>query len=367
MAPVVHALARCGPGVEARVCVTGQHREMLDQMLRLFAIKPDHDFGIMRANQSLTDITVNVLERLDPVLAEERPDWLLVQGDTTTALAAALAGFYRRVRIGHVEAGLRTHDKRQPFPEEINRALVDRLCDLYFAPTETARRNLLREGVDDGIIRVTGNTVIDALHWVIAQPGLADPPEWALKTGRLLLVTAHRQENFGPPLERVCRALAAIARRRGAGVHIVYSVHLNPNVGVPVHRLLGGIANVTLCPPLAYPELVSLMKRAYLVLTDSGGIQEEAPGLGTPVLVLREVTERPEAVEAGTVRVVGTDPERIASAVDRLLDDPADYAAMARAVNPYGDGQAAPRIVRALLDHGAGADPGAAHGGSGSD
>jgi UDP-N-acetylglucosamine 2-epimerase (non-hydrolysing) len=354
MAPVVRELRRRRSRAEVKVCATGQHREMLDQVLGLFDIQPDYDLDIMRERQSLTDVTTGVLTHLDPVVAKEKPDWVLVQGDTTTTMAAALVAFYHRVKIGHVEAGLRTGNKLHPFPEEINRKIVSSLGDLHFAPTERARDNLLREGIADATIRVTGNTVIDALQWVTRLPARASstaawlPPP----TARLVLVTAHRHESFGPPLERICRALQEIAGRYGAGVHIVYSVHRNPNVWDPVHRLLAHVPNVTLLPPLDYLEFVRLLARSALVLTDSGGIQEEAPGLGKPVLVLREVTERPEAVDAGTVRVVGTEAERIVAEATRLLDDPTEYDRMARAVNPYGDGHAAERIVEALLDAG---------------
>ncbi len=352
MAPVVRQLAQT-PGVESRVCVTAQHREMLDQVLDLFAIRPDVDLDLMRPDQSLAELTAAVFTHLDPVLADERPDWILVQGDTTTVMAAALAAYYRRIRVGHVEAGLRTHDKWQPFPEEINRRVAGVTADLHFAPTDWARRNLLREGVPETDILVTGNPVIDALHFVAEQP---EPPEAAkllakLKIGkgkRLVLVTAHRRENFGRPLENICAALRALAAR--GDVELVYPVHLNPNVQEPVHRLLGDAPHVTLLPPLDYLPLVHLMKQAALILTDSGGIQEEAPAFGTPVLVLRAVTERPEGIEAGTLKLVGTETGKIVAEASRLLDDAQAYASMAQAANPFGDGQAARRIVQALLD-----------------
>jgi UDP-N-acetylglucosamine 2-epimerase (non-hydrolysing) len=351
MAPVIRELRRHQSRAEVKICVTGQHREMLDQVLGLFDIQPDYDLHIMREGQSLTEVTAGVLTCLDPVLVKEKPDWVLVQGDTTTTMAAGLVAFYHRVKVGHVEAGLRTRNKLHPFPEEINRKIVDSLCDLHFAPTERARQNLLRDGVEDASIRVTGNTVIDALHWVTALPSPAHLGAWVPPPStRLVLVTAHRHENLGPPLENICRALREIAERYRGGVHIVYSVHLNPNVRGPVYRLLAGVPNITLLPPLGYIELVGLLKRSYLVLTDSGGIQEEAPGLGKPVLVLREVTERPEAVDAGTVKVIGTDGERIVAETVRLLEDRTEYERMARAVNPYGDGHAAERIVQALLE-----------------
>ncbi len=353
MAPVVRRLART-PGVESRVCVTAQHREMLDQVLGLFAITPDVDLNLMRPNQSLAALTAAVFTHLDPVLRDLRPDWVLVQGDTTTVMAAALLAYYHRIRVGHVEAGLRTGDKFQPFPEEINRRVAGAVADLHFAPTEWARQNLLRENVPADHIVVTGNPVIDALHWVVQQPfdlrslgipALDDPAV------RLILVTAHRRENFGAPLERICAALRTLAETYAGAVHLVYPVHLNPNVQEPVYRLLGDVPHITLLPPLDYLPLVHLLRRAHLVLTDSGGLQEEAPGLGVPVLVLREKTERPEGVQAGTVKLVGTDTARIVREARRLLDDPAAHAAMAQAVNPYGDGHAAERIVDALLKY----------------
>ncbi|MDX2033703.1 MAG: UDP-N-acetylglucosamine 2-epimerase (non-hydrolyzing) [Blastocatellia bacterium] len=350
MAPVIAELRRHPDRIASVVCVTAQHRRMLDQVLSLFDIVPRHDLNVMRPDQSLAELTSNTLVKLDRVLREEQPDWVLVQGDTTTAMVGALAAFYRRIRVGHIEAGLRTWDRFAPFPEEINRKIADSVCDLHFAPTETSRENLLREGVAETGIHVTGNTVIDALLDVAARPydwaggELAGVP----RDRRLLLVTAHRRENFGAPLLALCEALRRVAAQH-PDVHIVYPVHLNPNVYGPVHERLTGIPNLTLLEPLDYLPLVQLMKAASLVLTDSGGLQEEAPGLGKPVLVLRDVTERPEGVSAGTVRMVGTDPDRIVRETARLLDDPAEYQRMARAVNPYGDGHASPRIVSLLL------------------
>ena len=351
MAPVVKELEKHADRIISKVCVTAQHRQMLDQVLGLFGIVPDYDLDIMQENQTLSQVTAAVFERLDPIIVAEEPDWVLVQGDTTTVMAASLVAFYHQVRVGHVEAGLRTGNKWQPFPEEINRKVAGVVADLHFAPTARARDNLLREGVHADKIHVTGNPVIDALLMVADMPydpgqgSLADMP-W---DKRIILVTAHRRENFGQPLENICAALREIAHRHNGDVHIVYPVHLNPNVQEPVYRLLKGVPNISLLPPLDYLPLVHLMKRAYLVLTDSGGIQEEAPGLGKPVLVLREVTERPEAVEAGTVRVVGADREQIVAEAIRLLEDDAAYEEMSRAVNPYGDGHAAERIVAALL------------------
>ena len=353
MAPVVKGLAQT-PGVESRVCVTAQHRQMLDQVLDLFAIRPDYDLDLMRDDQSLAELSAAIFTHLDPVLTDFQPDWILAQGDTTTVAITSLLAYYRRVRFGHVEAGLRTGDKWQPFPEEINRRVAGVVADLHFAPTDWARQNLLREGVDDSIIKVTGNPVIDALNIVAKQP---EPPEVTqllsqlrtteLKTTKLILVTAHRRENFGQPLADICEALKQLAAR--GDVEIVYPVHLNPNVQEPVHRLLDGVAHVTLLPPLDYLPLVHLMKHARIILTDSGGIQEEAPAFGIPALVLREVTERPEGVAAGVLKLVGTDTSRIVREANRLLDDPSAHAQMARASNPYGDGNAAGRIAEALL------------------
>ncbi|HEY5157883.1 MAG TPA: UDP-N-acetylglucosamine 2-epimerase (non-hydrolyzing) [Anaerolineales bacterium] len=352
MAPVIRELAKYPDRITSKECVTAQHRQMLDQVLELFDIHPDYDLDIMQESQTPTQVAASVLTQLEPVLQREKPDWVLIQGDTTTTMAASVAAYYARVKVGHVEAGLRTHDKWQPFPEEINRRIAGVVADLHFAPTERSRQNLLREGVPNENILVTGNPVIDALHWVAEQPLDHGIVGLNLQQARLILVTAHRRENFGKPLENICVALRKIAERYGDQVQIVYPVHLNPNVQEPVNRLLKGIDNITLLPPLDYLPLVWLMKQAYLVLTDSGGIQEEAPGLGKPVLVLREVTERPEAVDAGTVKLVGTDRTSILDATIRLMEDAGEYQKMATAINPYGDGQAANRIVKALLGEG---------------
>jgi UDP-N-acetylglucosamine 2-epimerase (non-hydrolysing) len=323
---------------------------MLDQVLRLFEIRPDYDLNLMRENQTLAQITAAAFTGLDEVVRREAPDWLLVQGDTTTVLAASLVAFYHRIRVAHVEAGLRSHDKYQPYPEEINRRVAGVVADLHFAPTETARENLVKEGVAAETIHVTGNTVIDALQYAAALPfdfltsALAHLPT----DKRWILVTAHRRENFGAPLERICAALEIVARRYADRVHLIYPVHLNPNVERPVRNLLGRVENISLLPPLDYLPMVHLMKRCDLVLTDSGGLQEEAPGLGKPVLVLREVTERPEGVQAGTVKLVGSDTDRIVTETARLLDDRSEYERMAKAVNPYGDGHAAERIAKIL-------------------
>ena len=430
MAPVVHEL-RHTEGIESFVCVTAQHREMLDQVLNLFDIRPDIDLDLMRENQPLAELSARIFTDLDPVLEKLKPDWVLVQGDTTTVAITALMAYYRRIRVGHVEAGLRTHDKWQPFPEEINRRVAGVTADLHFAPTEWSRQNLLREGVPDSAIAVTGNPVIDALNVVakqeepeevghllqklnitchceepmveypersegvsrprrrsdlhaseeiaslrlrspvpaahrpafgagLAQAGQASGLDTAEEhrlldhprsdTGkRLILVTAHRRENFGKPLENICAALKELAGR--GDVEIIYPVHLNPNVQGPVYRLLGDMPHVTLLSPLDYLPLVHLMKRSTIVLTDSGGIQEEAPAFGVPVLVLREVTERPEGIEAGVLKLVGTATRLIVQEANRLLDDPVAYASMARASNPFGDGHAAERIVQALLTY----------------
>lgn len=354
MAPVVLRLA-AHPGFEAKVCVTAQHRSMLDSVLEDFAVAPDFDLDVMRERQSLCGIAARVLEGLEPVLARFRPDRVLVHGDTTTTLAAALAAFYHRIPVGHVEAGLRTGDLSAPWPEEANRKVAAVVTDLHFAPTERARRALLAEGVPAERILVTGNTVIDALF--LARAKLAASPTLSRALAerfaflsphrRLVLVTGHRRESFGAGFESICRALADLARRN-PDIEVLYPVHLNPNVREPVFRILGGLPSVHLIEPLEYLPFVHLMDRAHLVITDSGGIQEEAPSLGKPVLVMREVTERPEAVEAGTVRLVGTDRARILEESERLLRDAAAYRRMATAVNPYGDGHAAERIERAL-------------------
>ncbi len=354
LAPVIQELQHRSDRMETRVCVTAQHRDMLDQVLGLFDVRPDDDLDVMSENQTPTQVAAAVLTGLEPILREAEPDWVLVQGDTTTVAAAAFAAYYARARVGHVEAGLRTHDKWQPFPEEINRRIAGVVADLHFAPTERSRQNLLRENVPSERVLVTGNSVIDALYWVAEQPTTSDVTEMLARSGideehRLVLVTAHRRESFGQGIENICLALRELAERYAGRVKIVYPVHRNPSVWEPVHRLLGEVPNITLTLPLEYLPLVHLMKRATLVVTDSGGIQEEAPGFGKPVLVLRDVTERPEAVDAGTVRLVGTDQATIVQQATRLLDDPAAYAEMARAVNPYGDGRASRRIVSALL------------------
>jgi UDP-N-acetylglucosamine 2-epimerase (non-hydrolysing) len=352
MAPIIQELGMHPARVQSVVCVTGQHRQMLDQVLKLFKIAPNYDLDVMHDRQSPVQVAAAVLAKLESILCLERPDWVLVQGDTTTVAAAAMAAFYCRAKIGHVEAGLRTYDKCNPFPEEVNRRIASVIADLHFAPTQRAKENLLCEGISEKSIKVTGNTVIDALQAAVCLPYDLDsgPLSGLPLNRRLILVTAHRRENFGAPLEQICLALRDLALTYPGDVHIVYPVHLNPNVQEPVHRILNGVPGVTLTEPLDYLPLVYLMKHATLVLTDSGGIQEEAPGLGKPVLVLRQTTERPEAVDAGTVRLVSTCRKSIVEWTQRLLEDPVEYEHMARAVNPYGDGQAARRIVEAILN-----------------
>lgn len=358
MAPVVNALERTS-GVQSRVCVTAQHRDMLDQVLKLFGIQPDYDLNVMQNNQGLTHITAAVLSGMEAVLDDFQPDRVLVHGDTTSTFAASLAAFYRKVPVGHVEAGLRTGNIYAPWPEEMNRKLADAIADLFFAPTESSKQNLRREGIDDERIVVTGNTVIDALFDVTGMIGedsalrlkldarfpFLDSAQ-AANGRRMILVTGHRRENFGPGFERICEALATLSERED--VQIVYPVHLNPNVREPVMRILGNRSSVHLIEPVDYLGFVYLMSRSFLIITDSGGVQEEAPSLGKPVLVMRDVTERPEAVEAGTVILVGTDGRKILDRSNRLLDDAAEYAVMSRAHNPYGDGQASQRIVASI-------------------
>lgn len=354
MAMVARALD-AAEGIEHRICATAQHREMLDSVLSIFDLHPDYDLGVMVPDQDLTHVTYAVLTGLAPILADFQPDRLLVQGDTTTTLAAALAGFYAKVPVGHVEAGLRSGDPAMPWPEEMNRRLTDRLSDRHYAPTMRARDNLLAEGIDADGILVTGNTGIDALLYV--KHRLRNEPElrnstsagipWRLDVSRrMVLVTAHRRENLGPGLERICDALKRLAMRED--VEIVYPVHPNPNVAGPVHAALGDHPDIHLISPLAYVPFVYLMTQAHIIITDSGGIQEEAPSIGKPVLVMRDLTERPEGVHAGTARLVGTNPDCIVGEAERLLDGVDDYAAMARIHSPYGDGRAVGRIAKEL-------------------
>ncbi|MFI5358993.1 MAG: non-hydrolyzing UDP-N-acetylglucosamine 2-epimerase [Halanaerobiales bacterium] len=360
MAPLVKELEK-EEELESIVAVTAQHREMLDQVLELFAINPDYDLDIMKAGQSLTEISVRVLEGLEKVLKEVQADLVLVHGDTSTTFLAALAAFYQQIKIGHVEAGLRTYNKYSPFPEEMNRQLAGVLADLHFAPTAAARENLLKENIPAGRIFVTGNTVIDALLQTVREDyrfndDILDGIDFAGR--KVILLTAHRRENLGQPMEEIFKAVRRLVEENPE-LELVFPVHLNPAVRQVATAVLGNMDRVHLIEPLDYEPFVNLMARCYLVLTDSGGIQEEAPGLGKPVLVLRNTTERPEAIAAGTVRLVGTDAEKIYQAATELIRDEEEYARMANAVNPYGDGQAARRIVRRIkYEFGLIADPG---------
>lgn len=358
LCPLVLELKR-HPEFEPHVCVTGQHRQMLDQVLDVFEVIPDVDLNLMQPDQMLAGLTSKAITAVDQYLAQHEPDIVIVQGDTTTSFCAALSAFYRRIPVCHVEAGLRTWNRFSPFPEEVNRVIISRLADLHFAPTQLAKENLLKEGVAEERIFVTGNTVIDALHIAVDKvrqntpdiPGL--PRE--LMNGQidktLVLITAHRRENFGEGFMNICEAISKLAERFN-DTAFVYPVHLNPNVREPVFRLLGGMDNVRLIEPLSYLPFVALMNRAKLLLTDSGGVQEEAPSLGKPVLVMRDTTERPEAVDAGTVRLVGTDKRTIIGNVSTLLTDEKAYKVMAKAINPYGDGKACGRIIAALTKWG---------------
>ena len=352
MAPVIQALRQHRARYVTRICVTAQHREMLDQVLSLFHIRTHHDLNVMRPGQSLEDVTARVLQWMKGVLAAEKPDMMLVQGDTTTVMAAALAAFYADVPIGHVEAGLRTWEKRSPFPEEINRVIASHLADLHFAPTIQARKNLLREGIDPSTVVVTGNTVIDALFHVrktVRRNRRRFEREFRGIDfhRRMILVTGHRRENFGEGFENICHAIRRVAAKH-PDLEIVYPVHLNPNVQRPVREILGILPNVHLLDPQPYLPFVFLMDRSTIILTDSGGVQEEAPSLGKPVLVMRDYTERPEAVRAGTVRLVGTSERKIVAEIERLLSNRTAYRAMSRAINPYGDGKASGRILKAI-------------------
>ncbi|MBT5875164.1 MAG: UDP-N-acetylglucosamine 2-epimerase (non-hydrolyzing) [Candidatus Latescibacteria bacterium] len=352
MAPVIDALRKRSDAIDVRICVTAQHRELLDQVLEIFAIEPDYDLQIMQDNQTLSYVTANILTKLDSIIQNENPDWILTQGDTTSAMTGALAGFYHRVRVGHIEAGLRTGTPHSPFPEEINRRIADQVSDLHFAPTERTRDNLLREGFSSDSIYVTGNTVIDALLATVSrdEPAMLESISHLLPVGkRLIVVTAHRRENFGEPFSDICHALRDLAREFVSSIQIVYPVHPNPHVRERAHEMLGAVENIILTEPLEYLPFAHLLNRADLIITDSGGIQEEAPSVGVPVLVLRESTERPEGVEAGTLKVIGTDRHRIVAETKRLLNDKKEYDRMAGAKNPYGDGHAGQRIVDILI------------------
>lgn len=355
MAPVVHDL-RGREGIEVRLCVTAQHRSMLDEVLRVFNLKPEYDLAVMRPGQTISAVASTVLREIDPILEEWRPDWLLVQGDTTTTMAASLAAFHRRISVGHVEAGLRTHDLMNPWPEEANRRITSIVTKRHYCPTERARQSLLHEGVPDSAIIVPGNTVVDALNMAVAtldrsaemQDELSHRFNGFGDNRRMILVTGHRRESFGDGFRQICRALAAVAERED--VQIVYPVHLNPNVQGPVFETLGNRDRIKLIEPVDYLSFVWLMKRSFFILTDSGGVQEEAPTLGKPVLVMRDTTERPEAVDAGSSRLVGTKAETIVAECEALLDQPHHHRAMSAVRNPFGDGLAAQRIARDLMN-----------------
>lgn len=347
MAPLVNVLRR-SPNMEVHTCVTGQHRQMLDPVLQWFQITPDDDLNLMQLDQTLANLTARTLSGITQVMERVQPDVVLVQGDTTTAMTAALAAFYLRVPVGHVEAGLRTYDLANPFPEELNRRIISLATNYHFAPTQAAYNALVKEGVRESRVFLTGNTVIDALQWTLSQPYdlQSELPEVPTNS-RIVLVTAHRREHFGEEFRGICQALRQIVERN-PNVSIVYPVHLNPSVQKPVYQFLEGVPRIHLLPPLAYPAFVHLLARAYIVMTDSGGLQEEAPALGKPVLVMRQTTERPEAVEAGAAKLVGTEPKAIIAAAEALLNDAQLYQTMAQAVSPYGDGHAAERIGEIL-------------------
>ena len=353
MAPLVREFQKYPEKFETRVCITAQHREMLDQVLDFFEIKPDYDLNLMRPNQNLYSLTSDILMGLKPVFEEFKPDYVFVHGDTTTTMAASLAGFYNGTKICHVEAGLRTYNLQSPFPEEMNRQVTTVLAHFHFAPTETSKANLLKESKEESTICVTGNTVIDTLLLGIEKVNASEFQDAEIEDlkriiepdKRLILVTGHRRENHGDGFIRICEALKQIALEHPE-VQIIYPVHLNPNVKVPVHEMLSDISNIALIAPLAYPAFIWLMEKSYMLITDSGGVQEEAPSLGKPVLVMRDTTERPEAVTAGTVILVGTDKQKIILETSRLLKNEADYQAMSKVHNPYGDGLACKRIVK---------------------
>jgi len=350
MAPLIKEAEKYPDEIESIVCVTAQHREMLDAVLNLFEIKPDYDLNIMKENQNLWSITTDVLMKTKEVYEQAKPDIVLVHGDTTTSMAAALSAFYSKIPVGHVEAGLRTFDKYNPFPEEINRVFADAVCSFHFAPTETSVNNLKNAQISQEHIYKTGNTVIDALLYIVNNKE-ADISHLNLdESKRLVLVTAHRRENFGEPIKNICKSLLTLVKQN-PDIQVLYPVHPNPNIKNTVYEILGGEERIILAPPQEYAEFSTLMKKSYLILTDSGGVQEEAPSLGKPVLVLREATERPEAVEHGTVKIVGTNPEKIISEAQKLLDDENEYRKMSEAINPYGDGKASERTVKILLEN----------------
>lgn len=353
MAPVVYQLKNT-PDIETIVCVTAQHRELLDQVLEVFEIHPDFDLDLMKPNQTLSESAANILTSLSKVVEDVKPDWILAQGDTTTVMCASLVSYYHKIHFGHVEAGLRTRNKWEPFPEEINRRIAGVTADLHFAPTAHSRQNLLKEGIEDWRIALTGNTVIDALNIIREQPAPQQAQQIiaearGVKQKKVILMTAHRRENFGQPMKDIFTAVAKLAKQFEDDITIVYTVHLNPNVHDLAHQMLGGIPNIHLLPPLPYLTLVHVQKEAYLVLTDSGGIQEEATALRIPTLVLRDVTERPEGVEAGVLMLVGSDQQKILERATHLLTNPEEYAKHAQAGNPFGDGNAAEKLVAALI------------------
>jgi UDP-N-acetylglucosamine 2-epimerase (non-hydrolysing) len=356
LAPVIQILVK-DERIRSTIVVTAQHREMLDQVLDLFNIHPDYDFNLMRDDQDLAYLTTSIFTHLNPLLEENNPDWLIIQGDTTTVMSAALAAFYHHIRIGHVEAGLRTGDKRQPFPEEINRRIASVIADLHFAPTNWARDNLLNEGISGKNIHVTGNTIIDALNQISSLPMPEDIlrllNEKNVLSGRkkLIVITAHRRENFGEPIRNICSAVESIAGKYSSRIEVVFPVHPNPNIQKPVREILKDIPNITLLPSMNYLSLVHLLRKSHLILTDSGGIQEEATGLGKPCLVLRKVTERPEGINAGALKLVGVDTEAISNETSRLLENDSEYQAMIPTSNPYGMGDAASKIVELLIEH----------------
>jgi len=355
LAPVIKELGKYPDKFRSIVVVTAQHRQMLDQVLELFEVKPLYDLDIMEDNQTLSGATIRIIEKFDPIIKKEKPDLIIVQGDTTTTFVSSLVGFYHKIKVAHIEAGLRTYDKYRPFPEEINRRLTGVLTDFHFAPTERAKQNLLSEGIPEENVFVTGNTVIDALLITLEKLKNNETKSQYLNhkfpflssKSKLVLVTAHRRENLGKPLKNICFALNKIVEYNH-NIEIVYPVHLNPNIQEPVKRILKNNKRIHLISPLDYESFVYLMSKSYLILTDSGGIQEEAPSLGKPVLVLREVTERPEAVEAGTVKVVGLNKDKIVQEMQKLLDDKNEYKKMTQVINPYGDGKSAKRIVEVL-------------------
>ncbi|OGX24087.1 MAG: UDP-N-acetylglucosamine 2-epimerase [Omnitrophica WOR_2 bacterium RIFCSPHIGHO2_01_FULL_48_9] len=353
MAPLIKEFKKYADRIECKVCISGQHRQMIDPLLKLFDIKVDYDLNIMQANQDLEHINTSVLREIGKILEAEKFDYVFVQGDTTTAMAAALAAFYKKVKVAHVEAGLRTFDKFHPYPEEVNRKIIDSVADLYFAHTQLAQENLLKEGVRKKDIEVTGNTVIDALLEVTDKPfdfqAIPKLAAFSRDKRKLILVTAHRRENFGQPIRNICEAIKHLAAEFSKEIIFIYPVHLNPNIRRPVYEILENIPNVLLTEPLEYLPFSHLLKRCYLVLSDSGGVQEEAPSLGKPVLVMRQTTERPEGIKAGCVEVVGTDTKKVIGSIRKLLKDKKKYQKMSRVKNPYGDGKASQRIVKRVL------------------